>query len=113
MREGVPTGLVLLVLLVVQWYYLFKASQVLASDSELCAFERYCRLAGGERSSDSRCRLAGPLDDRPNICMSSKGRWCRLYPNTDECRDFVQTRTARNWAVYYETHNVSTANEGG
>ncbi|KAG8469957.1 hypothetical protein KFE25_006412 [Diacronema lutheri] len=109
MREGVPTGVVLLLLVVVQWYYLFKASQVVASDSALCQFERYCRLSGGERSSDSRCRLAGPLDDSPNICMSSKARWCRLYPFADECAGFVQTRSATDWKAYYDAQNATAA----
>jgi hypothetical protein len=102
MREGVPTALFLLVLVVVQWYYVFKASQVIASDSRICEFERDCRLSGGERSPDVRCRLAGPLNDSPNICLSSKARWCRLYPFVNECTTFVQTRTATDWAAYYE-----------
>jgi hypothetical protein len=109
MQDGLPTGIVLLALVVVQWYYLFKASQVLASDSELCAFERFCRLNGGEGSGTSRCRLAGPLDSSPNICMTPMARWCRLYPHTSECKRLVQTRTSTDWEVYYEAHNVSTA----
>lgn len=112
MGQG-PVGLVLLVLVVVQWYYLFKASQVIASDSEHCRFERYCRLIGGEKSYDSKCRLAGPFDDSPNICMSSKARWCRLYPQADECAGLVQTRVAtRGWRRYYEAQDASTASAG-
>jgi hypothetical protein len=106
MRESLPAGLVLLLLVFVQWYYVFKASQVIASDSALCEFERFCRLDGGEQSADQRCQNAGPRDNGPNICLTAKARWCRLYPHVADCLRLSPSRYAADWQQYYLVEHV-------
>lgn len=99
-------ALVLMVAGAVQWYYIYLAARVLSTDSPECEFERYCRLNGGQRSSDINCRLGGPRDDWPNLCLTRKARWCSLYPQSSQCIGFTPSRFSTNWEEFYRAQGA-------